>query len=190
MTRMQSGTLMVSGSFANAEDISVLNIAGWDGREWQRPNSGTSGTDSGYMAAYSLSIAPQGDLIAAGHLSSLRGTPIHSIGRVGPGLNVTPLGEGVDVYSEQVAILADRSIAHEQTIRRWQLLSWRTSLGWRILEHLRQLSSDRNMSKSPSARLMAHCSREDLLHLEDRFSIRRQGGQEINGCLMARRLMD
>lgn len=82
-----NGDVIAAGAFSAVENRSTLNIARWNGREWNWLGSGLS------AEATALHFLPNGDLLAAGRFTSIGGVPAKYVARWN-GTEWSALGSG------------------------------------------------------------------------------------------------
>jgi hypothetical protein len=76
-TTLPNGDLVVGGSFAALDGVSVNKIARWNGSSWTALGSGMGGLG----AVFALAVLPNGDLVAGGQFTSAGGVPANCIAR-------------------------------------------------------------------------------------------------------------
>ena len=109
------GYLYAGGSFTNADEISVNNIARWDGENWEALEGGVLGDPSYLTTIYSLATDGRGNLYAGGRFTSAGGKTVSNLARwdgedwwnVGGGV------QGKDMYNTNItSILVDGSVIY------------------------------------------------------------------------------
>lgn len=129
---LPSGDIIVAGTFDRAGDVSVNNIARWDGTTWQRVGNGVNAQY--YAKVNTLELLSNGDLIVGGSFQYAGLVLADNIARW-DGQSWHAIGAGTDHHVNDVVELADgsllaacaqvpASIGPPRVVIRWDGISW------------------------------------------------------------------
>ncbi len=90
---LPNGDLVVGGNFTTAPGTPAARIARWNGATWSQLGAGFPANDT-FRSVRSLTLLPNGDLVAGGEFSLATGSPADGIARWN-GTTWTPLGSGI-----------------------------------------------------------------------------------------------
>lgn len=81
IVQMHNGDVVVGGSFLQAGGLRAHNIARWDGAAWTAMGPGTGGGFTTGATVESLAVAPNGDVIAGGRITTASGVSSPGVAR-------------------------------------------------------------------------------------------------------------
>lgn len=109
LLRMPNGDILAAGRFDSAGGLPVSGLARWDGSTWSAFGSGVF-TNSGRGTIHRLLRLPNGDVLAAGHFTSIGGVAARNIARW-DGAVWAPIGLGVAYAINDMAMLTNGLLA-------------------------------------------------------------------------------
>lgn len=103
LAKLANGDIIAGGSFATAGGASASRIARWDGSAWHPLGSGID--PGNFYQVQSLSVMPNGDIIAGGNFPTAGGVSATGVARW-DGTSWSPLGTGLERAGGNAAAFA------------------------------------------------------------------------------------